>query len=207
MKCVLLHGLGQTPASWEDTTRAMGEGFDILCPDCRRWIHEDGPAYESLYAALEQACRELEEPICLCGLSLGGVLALQYAIEHPERVHALALIAAQYKMPVKLLQLQNLLFRLAPAASFRRQMGLSKDEVIRLTRSMMALHFEQELEKVRCRTLVLCGSRDRVNRRASVRLAEGIQNAQLCLLPNAGHEAQLDNPGQLGLVLARFFAG
>ena len=42
----------------------------------------------------------------MCGLSLGGILALQYAIEHPEHIHALALIGTQYTMPKTLLRIQ-----------------------------------------------------------------------------------------------------
>ena len=38
---------------------------------------------------------EIEEDICLCGLSLGGVLALNYAIEHPGKIKVLVLIARQ----------------------------------------------------------------------------------------------------------------
>ena len=45
-------------------------------------------------------CFESLTDICLCGLSLGGVLALNYAIEHPEKIKGMVLIATQYKMPL-----------------------------------------------------------------------------------------------------------
>ena len=48
-------------------------------------------------------CDKENEEIVLCGLSLGAVLTLNYAIDHPDKVKALVLIAAQYKMPKKLL--------------------------------------------------------------------------------------------------------
>ena len=60
-----------------------------------------------------------DEKIDLCGLSLGGVLSLNYAIEYPHKINSLVLIAPQYKMPVNLLKVQNLLFRFMPKAAFQ----------------------------------------------------------------------------------------
>ena len=57
--------------------------------------------YRELYAAFSEECDKEVEEIVLCGLSLGAVLALHYAIDHPDKVKALVLIAAQYKMPKK----------------------------------------------------------------------------------------------------------
>lgn len=51
--------------------------------------------------------------------SLGAVLTLNYAIDHPDKVKALVLIAAQYKMPKKLLKVQNMLFHLMPNSAFQ----------------------------------------------------------------------------------------
>lgn len=41
-------------------------------------------------------CDSFDVKIDLCGLSHGGVLALNYACVHPEKVHSLVLIATQY---------------------------------------------------------------------------------------------------------------
>lgn len=57
-----------------------------------------------------------------------AVLALNYAIDHPDKVKALVLIAAQYKMPRKLLKVQNMLFHLMPNSAFDK-MGFKKADV------------------------------------------------------------------------------
>lgn len=44
-------------------------------------------------------CDKFDEPIDWCGLSLGGVLALNYAIERPDKVKSLVLIATPYMIP------------------------------------------------------------------------------------------------------------
>ena len=48
--------------------------------------------YDTLYRTLETYCEQFEEPLNICGLSLGGILAMQYAIEHPEKMNSLVLI-------------------------------------------------------------------------------------------------------------------
>ena len=103
--------------------------------------------YQAIYQAFARYGEGLGAPLRLCGLSLGGILALQYAAEHPERVRALALIGTQFVMPKGLLKLQNGIFRLMPNGVFR-QMGLPKGDVIDLTNSMLDLDFREALGQV-----------------------------------------------------------
>ena len=60
--------------------------------------------YKELYSAFSSECDKVNDEIVLCGLSLGAVLALNYAIDHPDKVKSLVLIAAQYKMPQKIIE-------------------------------------------------------------------------------------------------------
>lgn len=91
----------------------------------------------------------LEEPVLLCGISLGAVLALDYAAGNPGKVRSMLLIAPQYKMPVLLLKFQALLFRLMPQSSFAES-GLSKKQFIALTTDMARLDFTQALNNITC---------------------------------------------------------
>lgn len=199
MTHVFLHGLGQSAESWAQTVQAMGE--EALCPGLSRWLGPEG--YPDLYRGLETYCDALDAPLCLCGLSLGGILALQYTIEHPDRVQALALIGIQYAMPKGMLRLQNALFRLMPERSFSG-MGMRKKGTIALCRSMMDLDFTAGLGKVRCPTLILCGEKDKTNRKAAQGLKDGIPNSELAFLPGAGHEVNVDAPAELGERLCQF---
>ncbi len=162
------------------------------------------PSYDSLYRALEAACAQLEGPVNLCGLSLGGILALQYGIEHPDKVGALALIGVPYPMPKGLLRLQNMIFYLMPSRVFQR-MGWNKKDWIALCLSMAGLDFSCDLGKICCPALILCGAADRVNRAAAQRLSERIPGAKLAVISHAGHEVHVENPMDLGRTLAAFF--
>ena len=96
MKTILLHGLGQTSSSWKNTINTMGKSADILCPNLFDWFEDKEVCYQVLYLAFSEYCKQFSEPFNICGLSLGGILALQYGIENPDKINSLALVATQY---------------------------------------------------------------------------------------------------------------
>lgn len=204
MNRIFLHGLGQTDLDWKETVEFLGKREDIVCPNLSEWLSEREVSYFSLYKALEQYMKQQNSPVHFCGLSLGGVLALQYAIEYPQKVSSLVLIGTQYVMPKRLLQFQNVMFYLMPKSVFQK-MGFQKKEFISLCHSMIQLDFTQDLRKIHCPVLVLCGEEDKVNWQASVRLAEEIESAELVLISNAGHEVNKENPKELGKILTEFY--
>lgn len=204
MKCILLHGLGQTATSWNDTARMLSDEYEVLCPNLSDWLSDKTPCYDTLYQALERYCGQFQEPLHICGLSLGGILAMQYGIEHPEKVKSLVLIGTQYIMPKRLLKLQNLMFRIMPRSSFEN-MGFQKADFISLCNSMAELDFKEELKKISCSVLVVCGEKDKANKTASLELQQQIKNAELVIVENAGHEINQENPTRLGEILKVFW--
>lgn len=204
MRYIFLHGLGQTPESWSSTIRHMERVSDITCPDLSVLTGEKELTYRNLYEAFCESCEGFSDPFQLCGLSLGGILALHYAIEHPKRVGAMALIGVQYVMPKTLLKLQNAAFVVMPERMFR-QMGFEKKDVIRLSRSMEDLDFSADLHKITCPSLLICGEKDKANKKAAMEMKERLQLAELKFIENAGHEVNKDAPEALGGLLDDFF--
>lgn len=205
MKQVFVHGLGQTPASWEPVLRLLDGQPDCACPDLAALMPAGKAAYSGLFSEFSQLCGGWEAPLALCGLSLGGVLCLHYAAQHPERVGALVLMAPQYRMPKGLLRIQNALFRLMPQAMFR-ETGLTKAQFIQLCGSMAELDLSGALSRISCPVLVLCGSRDRANRRACAELARLLPRAELRVVEGAGHELNREAPEKLAPLLRAFAA-
>ena len=160
--------------------------------------------YKELYTAFSEKCNKENDEIVLCGLSLGAVLALNYAIDHPNKVKALVLIAAQYKMPEKLLKFQNMLFRFMPNTMFK-QFGLKKADVISLCGTMTELDFRDSLCKVSCPALIVCGEKDNANKKASKELASYLSDSHFHELLKAGHEANIESPEELATVLQEFY--
>ena len=203
MEHIFLHGLGQTPESWDEVTKKLNIK-DIRCPNLSALSSVNPLTYAGLYRAFAEKCDAAEGKIHLCGLSLGGVLALNYGLEHPDRVQSLVLIAAQYRMPKRTLRIQNGLFRLIPKRMFP-QTGLSKEDMISLCASMTELDFSDRLSRIHCPVLVICGEKDAANLRASKELAVRLPSAQLKIIPCSGHSVNLDQPGKLAELLQAFY--
>ncbi len=194
MNLILLHGLGQSAESWNETAALLPAEWEISIPELNRFSDGNftyGHLYEGLRTELKKSA-----PSVLCGLSLGAVLALNLAIDEPELVKRLILIAPQFQMPKVTLKLQGLIFRLMPSRSFERA-GLPKKGMVALTESMSRLDFRDRLDRVECPALILCGERDSVNKKAAERLGGLLRNAENAVIPNAGHEVNLDNPRAL----------
>ncbi len=203
MQQIFVHGLGQTPSSWNKTIETLVMNSNCYCPDLSEMLQGKETNYTKLYTAFSEYCDSFSEPLAICGLSLGGVLALHYGIEHSQKVKSLVLIAAQYKMPKKLLAFQNTIFHFMPNAMFR-QMGLGKAQFIQLSKSMMELDYSGELNKISCPVLVICGEKDRANMKASQDLASRLAHAEFCVIEKAGHEVNVDAPERLAGVIDGF---
>lgn len=201
-RILFLHGLGQGPDSW----RAVAErltGVDAVILDLGAMLAGRAD-YLALRGALFAVCDAEKAPLHLCGLSLGGVLALAYAAHRPERVASLVLIGTPYTMPKRLLKLQDLLFAITPRTAFE-SLGLTKRQMRGLSLSMATLEIPALLPRVCCRTLVLCGEKDRANRKAARQLQEGLSNAAMQTIDGAGHEANREAPEALSAALAAFY--
>lgn len=204
MQRTYVHGLGQTPTSWEKTIAQLKLTECSVCPDLAEMLRGKEATYRNLYEAFEKTCNAFEQKISICGISLGGILALNYAVDHPQKINSLVLIGSQYKMPKGLLKVQNVLFRFMPRFMFE-QTGVGKKEFIMLCKTMMKLDFTNSIQEITCPTLVICGEKDSANKKAAVEMADILKNAQLRLINGAGHEVNVETPERLAEVLLDFY--
>ncbi|MBS5316113.1 MAG: alpha/beta fold hydrolase [Clostridiales bacterium] len=203
MKNILLHGLGQTSSSWNNTVASMENKLDILCPNLFDLLQDKEVSYANLYQVFSEYCTGLSEPFNICGLSLGGILALEYVIKNPTKVNSLVLIGTQYTMPKGLLKFQNIVFHLMPNRMFM-EIGLGKKDCINLIKSMLDLDFQHELQKITCPVFIVCGEKDIANKKASLQLSKQIPNTEITFIKNAGHEVNMEAPKELGQILNTF---
>ena len=204
MTVVFLHGLGQTPESWQPVLSQLPPEEDYRCPSLAELLEGKPVCYQNLYTALERYCSDIPGKFCLCGLSLGAVLALDYSIRHGERLHSVVLIAAQYKMPKALLAVQNWMFHLLPEKNFQG-LGFGKKEFSRLCLTTGQQDLTMGLAEIHCPALILCGQQDKANKKAALGLSRRIPGSKLLLLPKAGHEVNRDNPEALAQALLDFW--
>lgn len=198
MKLLFLHGLGQTKESWKETIQAL-KGIKTACvqvidPNVRN------QTFSSLADRMEQQLLEEKEQVVLCGLSLGAVVALEMYFRQPNKIAGLILIAAQYKMPTRLIDLQNLIFKLMPNKLFTK-IGISKEEMVSISSSMRSIDYSEKINEINCFVYVLCGNEDRANKKASIALHELLPQSKLSIIANAGHTVNEEQPGKLAEVI------
>ena len=189
MKIVFLHGLVQRVADWEQVASPFP---NMDCPELFE-IAGEKLNYSAILSSLEERYEYEKEPLCLCGLSLGGMLALDYALRHGDQVAAMVLLGARDRTPRLLMDIQDLLFRCMPDKAFAST-GMKKEQVRDLTRSMKDLDFTDRLSTIHCPVTVACGEKDHPNLAAARRLAKYLPNARLYVVPHAGHELNTDAP-------------
>lgn len=205
-KKILVHGSGHKAASWKKTLSYLDYQEDILCPELADLLNGREASYPNLRTAFAKYCASAGESIHLCGLSLGGILALDYALEHPEQVKTLVLIGTPHKVPKMAFAVQNVVFRLLPKSMFT-SMAFDKKDTFALGNTMKDLDFSGRVGEIHCPTLILCGEKDRANLKSAHFLSQHIPGAELQVLEHIGHVVNEENPralaGQLNVFYGR----
>ena len=83
--------------------------------------------------------------------------------------------------------------------------GFSREAMRQLAGSMAELDLRPRLPELGCPVLVLCGSKDRANRKAARELAEQLPQARLHWITGAGHELNTDSPEIMAELLRGFY--
>jgi 3-oxoadipate enol-lactonase len=236
---LLVHGLGYARWGWEPVVDGLAAAHEVLLFDNRGIGESDAPAgpystrvmAEDAGAVLDAAGLERAHVL---GTSLGGMVALQFALDRPERVDRLVLACATpggsgaAPMPDRTVQLLQEAQTLPPDVALRRfvtnALGPKPDELLvdrimehRLATAQplpawsaqaaagAAFDVWERLPEISAPTLVLTGDEDGVvDPRNSELLGERIPDARLELFPGAGHLFFWERPARFVEVVTEF---
>ena len=201
---IFVHGSGHKATSWEKTISYMTNNEDIVCPNLSSILEGKEASYENLYSSFVKYCNEFDGQIHLCGLSLGGILALNFALDFPQKVKTLVLIGTPYKVPKVAFSFQNIIFRFLPKSIFET-MAFDKKNTFALGDTMKNLDFSDRVKKIKCPTLILCGKKDSANMKSADYLSQSIRSAELKIIENTGHVVNEENPKALADILNEYY--
>ena len=201
---IFVHGSGHKATSWEKTISYMTDNEDIVCPNLSSILEGKEASYENLYSSFVKYCNEFDGQIHLCGLSLGGILALNFALDFPQKVKTLVLIGTPYKVPKVVFSFQNIIFRFLPKSIFET-MAFDKKNTFALGDTMKNLDFSDRVKNIKCPTLILCGKKDSANMKSADYLSQSIRSAELKIIENTGHVVNEENPKALADILNEYY--
>lgn len=202
---ILVHGSGHKATSWNKTISYMTNTDDIVCPNLSSILEGKKASYENLYSSFVKYCNKIDGQIHLCGLSLGGILALNYALDFPEKVKTLVLIGTPYKVPKIAFSFQNMIFRFLPKSIFET-MAFDKKDTFALGNTMKNLDFSGRVKNIKCPTLILCGKKDSANMKSADYLSQNIKNSELKVVENTGHVVNEESPEILANILTEYYS-
>jgi 3-oxoadipate enol-lactonase / 4-carboxymuconolactone decarboxylase len=173
------------------------------------------------------------ERFCYAGCALGGAVGLELALRHPERLAALALIAAsprfgtadEFRQRGVIVRTNGLdpIARTSPDRWFTERYAVAQPaitewavQMVRTTdpgcyiaacEALATFDVRAELPGVGVPTLALVGSEDRVTGPAEARtLVAGIPDARLAVVPGASHLVPVEQPAAVTDLLVRHFS-
>ncbi len=207
MTNILVHGLGQDEGSWNEVKNQLNNnGINVETPNLFYFVKNYKVNYENMYKAFADYCNSFNGKINLVGLSLGGVLAIDYITEFPEKINSIILIGTPYEIPKTIFTIQNIIYKFMPKRIFEK-MGCPKKDIIRLLDSMKNLSIPDKATNIKSNTLIICGEKEKnnINMKSAKQLNEVIKNSKFKIIEKAGHEVNIDNPKELANIIYDFW--
>lgn len=236
---VFIHGLGSSTRDWEYQTSEFSKKYQVIALDLRGHGQSDkpaGPYTIPMFAAdLADLLRALEVPSAhIVGISLGGAVAFQFALDHPAMVKTLTIINSaptlggtpeqaaqeierrvgivqQYGMRAMGQSLSPALFPKPEHAALRdtfveRWAENDPTAYIAATRSMLNWDVTDRLGSIPSPTLIIAADQDYSPVAGKEAYSKLLPEAQLAVIADAHHAAPLEQPQEFNKALAQFLA-
>jgi len=224
---LLLHGLGSSGQDWELVAPRLAAHHRVIVPDVRghgRSEKPKGPYGVPLFARdVASLCDRLGlERVHVVGLSMGGMIGFQLAVERPELVRSLVvvnsgpdmvpgtmrmkLMFATRMLLLKLLGPKTLARVIAPKlfpkpeqAELRKRVEESigandPDAYQRATRGLVGWSVLERLKDITCPVLVLASDRDYTPLSVKQAYVDVLRDARLQVIHDSGHASPVDQP-------------
>lgn len=239
---VLIAGIGYGTWLWFKQIPALAPHYNVIIFDNRGAGRSDKPDEEYNVALLAQDAYELLRTLGvsrahILGVSLGGFIAQQLALDHPELVRSLVLCSTSFGGPNMILPKGEVLQFMAFGAGketlpYGLELAFSREylqqhphEIAHLTRPlhrhpqpryaylrqlMAPINFcsEDRLSEIRCPALVLAGEDDPVvPAENSRRLAAKLPHGQSKIFPGVRHLFFIERADEVNRTILEFLAG
>lgn len=229
---VLLHGFSLDRRMWREVVPRLARRRAVIVPDLRGFGESDPP--HGPYSHTDDIATLLDglgvPRAAVAGLSMGGGIAIDFALAHPKRITALAVFDSVlggfkgWTLDWNLRERERTLNEIKAAwlahalfAWSARDPGVAA-RMAEMVSAYSGWHWQnadpktrtggpaiQRLDRIAAPTLVVAGAHDHPDFVHLARLiAGGIPGATLDILPDCGHLPPLEAPVQVAEILERF---
>ncbi len=204
---VLLHGSGRASRMWEPVLRNLSADWHVLAPDLPGFGRSAGPFTVSGAAhTVAEIAAVQTAPVHLCGVSLGGLIAVRVAALLGTQAASLTVtgtpVVPRRDFPAVLRRYRRLPRALLPMFSD----VTGRRDWLRMLDELEATDLRDYLPLVTAPALVVCGSRDWRAVPAACELAKGIPAGRVWVAPHQGHNWPMTSPELFTKVLTGFIA-
>lgn len=226
---VLLHGLFGALSNWASTLKYFSQYYTVIIPLMPVYIvSKVEPSLEGLTGFVNDFInfKKLEK-VSLIGNSLGGHIALLYALAHPDKVKHLVLTGSsglfEAGMGQSFPQRSNYAFiRERVAYTFFSPATASEDlvqevfeivndtskaiRVVKIARSAQRQHLLHRLKEITCPTCLIWGLNDNITPvPVAHQFHRNIKNSELFFIDECGHAAMMEQPQRFNEITYKFF--
>ena len=236
---LLLHGLGASCESWQlQIPELERAGYRVIAPDTRGFGRSSYPGGGISFTRIAGDIAALMErlgtgPVSVVGISMGGVIALQLALDYPELVDQLVLVNTFASLRPKSLtvwlyfvwrfilihligfstQARAVTKRIFPKPDqetlrqelYREIMQANPSAYRSVMGALARFDVSKRLDEIQAPTLILTGECDTtVPPHNQAILLEKIPNARQVIVADSGHAMTAEQPEEFNRLLLEF---
>jgi 3-oxoadipate enol-lactonase len=235
---VFVHGLGSSTQDWEFQVPGFSKTYQVITFDLRGHGQSDkpeGPYSVKMFAAdlSDLLLKVGVEAAHIVGISLGGAVAFQFAIDYPAKTKTLTIVNSaptlgdpdqakqEVERRVSIVQqmgmhamgesLSTALFPGPEHAALRetfveRWAENDPGAYIEATRSMLGWNVIAQLGSIHCPTLVIASDQDYTPVAVKEAYVQLLPDAHLAVISDSHHATPVERPAEFNAVLAKFLA-
>lgn len=224
---LLVHGLGSSSLDWERQIPAFAAHYRVIVVDVRGHGRSDKPRERYSIAGFSSDIEALIEhlnlgPVHLLGLSMGGMIGFQFAVDHPQLLRSLCVVNSAPEVKVhsfndvcqygkrwvlaRLLSMRTLgkaigqnLFPKPGQGDLRRKAAErwahnDKRAYLASFDAIVGWGVQERLGQITCPTLIISADRDYTPVALKEAYVKLIANGRLVVIEDSRHATPLDQP-------------
>lgn len=228
-RLLFVPGLLCDAALWRHQLKGLSDAAEV-------WVTDKHTAYTSIGEIVQAIMQEAPARFSVAGLSMGGYIALEMALNWSERIERLVLLdttaapdtPSQTQRRLTLIEvarrgkIEEIIRSLLPILIHPQRLAdlelvseivemakrVGTDKFVRQQQAIMSRPNQiPSLHRIACPTLVICGREDALTPvGCSEELAAGIPDSELLVIPDCGHLSTMESPRRITEALRRWLS-